>query len=54
MAKKNPNIIPSKFKTVTQYEDEFVKVWKENTAKAVAEVVKYIATTTADAIKDKK
>lgn len=46
------HFIPSPFRVVTQYENAFVKSWNESTAQAVAEVLKYIAKTTADAIKN--
>lgn len=45
------HFIPSPFKVVTQYENAFVRAGNENTAAAVAEVLKYIAKATADAIK---
>lgn len=45
------HFIPSPFKAVTQYENAFVRVGNENTAAAVAEVLKYIAKATADVIK---
>ena len=47
------HFIPSPFPAVTQYENAFIKAWNENTARAVAEVLKYIAKATASAIKDK-
>lgn len=52
MAKHNHKFIPSPFPTVTQYENDFVNSWKRNTAKAVAEVLKYMASATAFAIKN--
>lgn len=51
---KNSHFIPSPFPTVTEYENEFLKVWNENTAEAVAKVLEYIARTTAFAIKENK
>ena len=51
MAKKNSHFIPSPFPAVTQYENQFIKEWNENTARAVAEMLKYIASATASAIK---
>ena len=42
---------PSPFPAVTQYENQFIKEWNENTARAVAEMLKYIAAATASAIK---
>lgn len=49
---KNGHFIPSPFPTVTAYENEFVKVWNNNTAEAVAEVLKYMAKATASAVKE--
>lgn len=54
MKEKKSHFIPSDFKVVTQYEDIFVREWKVNNANAVAEVIKYIASVTADAIKGGK
>nr|DAP89610.1 MAG TPA: hypothetical protein [Caudoviricetes sp.] len=51
---KNNHFIPSPFPAVTAYENEFVKVWNNNTAEAVAEVLKYMAKATAFAIKETK
>ena len=51
MAKKDSHFIPSPFPAVTQYENAFIKAWNENTARAVAEMLKYIAAATASAIK---
>ena len=48
------HFIPSPFKVVTQYENAFVKSWNENTAHAMADILKYIAKATADAIKSGK
>lgn len=52
--KHNTHFIPSPFKVVTQYENAFVRAWNDNMAKAVAGVLKYIANTTAVAIKTGK
>ena len=52
MYKKDSHFIPSPFKAVNQYEDQFVKEWNESAAKAVAELLKYIAAATAYAIKN--
>lgn len=53
MAKEKHNhFIPSPFPTVTQYENAFINSWKKNTAKAVAEVLKYMAQATAFAMKN--
>lgn len=51
---KDSHFIPSPFPAVTEYEDTFVRVWNENTANAVAEVLKYMAQATASAIKETK
>lgn len=51
---KHNHFIPSPFPAVTAYENEFVKVWNNNTAEAVAEVLKYMAKATAFAIKETK
>ena len=51
---KNSHFIPSPFPAVTEYENAFVKEWNKNTAKAVAEVLKYMAKVTAAAIKENK
>lgn len=51
---KNGHFIPSPHPVVTEYENTFVRAWKENTAGAVAEVLKYIAKATASAIKETK
>lgn len=50
---KHNHFIPSPFKVVTQYEDAFIKDWKQNTKDAVMDVLEYVATATADAIKNK-
>lgn len=49
---KHSHFIPSPFPTVTEYENVFVKEWNKNTAKAVAEVLQYMAKATAAAIKE--
>lgn len=51
---KNSHFIPSPFPVVTEYENTFVKEWNKNTAEAVAEVLKYMAKSTASAIKETK
>ena len=38
--------IPSPFKTVNQYEKEFVEVFNKNLAATVTDVLKYIASAT--------
>lgn len=38
---KNSSFIPSPFKCVTEYENEFNRKFNENLAEAVADVVKY-------------
>ena len=49
---KDSHFIPSPFPAVTEYENTFVKEWNKNTAEAVAEVLKYMAKSTASAIKE--
>lgn len=49
---KNSHFIPSPFPAVTEYENTFIKVWNDNTAEAVSEVLKYLAKETAFAIKN--
>jgi len=49
---KDSHFIPSPFPAVTEYENTFVKEWNDNTAGAVAEVLKYLAKATASVIKD--
>jgi len=51
---KDSHFIPSPFKVVTQYENHFIKVWNDNNAEAVAEVLKYMAKATASSIKQKE
>ena len=51
---KHIHYIPSPFPAVNQYEGEFIKQWNKNTAEEMAEVLKYIATATASAIKEKQ
>ena len=51
---KDSHFIPSPFPAVTEYENTFVKEWNKNTAEAVAEVLKYMAQSTASAIKETK
>lgn len=50
---KDSHFIPSQLPAVTQYEDEFVDEWNKNTAEAVGELLKYLAKSTAEAIKEK-
>lgn len=50
---KDSHFIPSPLPVVTQYENEFVRGWNENMAKAVGEILKYIANQTSQAIKNK-
>lgn len=51
---KESHFIPSPFPAVTEYENAFVKEWNKNTAKAVAEVLQYMAKATAAAIKENR
>lgn len=48
---KESSFIPSPFKTVTSYENAFIKAWNDNLSAAVADVLKYTAKATAEAIK---
>lgn len=49
---KESHFIPSPFRVVTSYENAFIKAWNDNLASAVADVLKYTAKATADAIKN--
>ena len=40
------HFIPSPFKTVTEYENKFIRLWNETMAKAFVEVLKYMAKAT--------
>lgn len=52
MAHKHEHkIIPAPYKVITQYENEFIKIFNDNMAEAVADVLKYVAKATASAIK---
>lgn len=51
MTKENNSKSPSPFQVVNEYENLFIKFWNKNTAEAVGEVLKYIAKSTASAIK---
>ena len=46
------HFIPSPYKVVTEYEDQFVKDGVENNKRAVTDVLKYIAKVTASAIRN--
>jgi len=43
MAKKDKHFIPSPYKVVNEYEDEFIDEWKKNTKNMVVDVVKFLA-----------
>lgn len=49
--KKDSHFIPSEYKAVTEYEDEFIALFNSNLAAAVTDVLKYIAKITAAAVK---
>ena len=49
---KHTKLIPSPYKVVTEYEKEFIRQGNENIVQGVSEVLKYIATETAKAIKN--
>ena len=51
---KDSHFIPSPYKTVTSYENAFIKDWNETLALAVKDVIKYIANITAETIKNSK
>lgn len=53
---KKSHFIPSPFPLVTEYENKFVEEFNNNLAGAVSEVLKYMAKSTAFAVKniDKK
>lgn len=51
---RHSHFIPSPYPAVTEYENAFVKEWNNNTAEAVAEVLKYVAQATASAIKERR
>jgi len=48
---KHSHFIPSPFKCVTQYENQFIKDWNGNTAKAMKEVLEFISDETKTEIK---
>lgn len=54
MAKKVNKGDPTPYSTVEEYEKEFTDFWKENTAKAMAELLRHIARETASTIKENK
>ena len=49
--KHKHGLVKSRYKVVNEYEGEFVADWNNNTAEAVATLLKYIASATASAIK---
>lgn len=44
-------LIKSPIPTVNQFERKFIQAWNENMAGAVSDVLKYVASETANAIK---
>lgn len=50
--KSDIHFLPSPFKVVTEYEDEFIKQFNQNLSGAVNEVLKYIADKTKEEIKE--
>lgn len=42
--KKSSSFIPSPFKVVTEYENEFIRLWRENTAQGMVKLMKRIKT----------
>lgn len=52
MAKEHKHeLIKSPFPAVNQFERKFINAWNENMAGAVSDVLKYVASETANAIK---
>lgn len=55
MSKHNhSHFIPAPFPVITEYENAFIREWRKNTAKAVTEVLQYVAKVTSNAIKENK
>jgi inorganic pyrophosphatase len=52
VAKNQIKIIPSPFTAVTEYENDFVNKFNKNLSGAVAEVLKFMASATASAVKN--
>ena len=44
--------IPSPYKTVTSYENTYIRLWNKSLANGVGEVLKYIAKVTSNNIKN--
>ena len=52
--KDDSHFIPSPYRVVTSYENDFINDWNKTLAVAVSDVLKYIAKATSDAIKELK
>ena len=52
--KDDSNFIPSPYRVVTSYENDFINDWNKTLAVAVSDVLKYIAKATSDSIKELK
>jgi len=48
--KQDNHFIPSPYKTVTEYENRFIKEWNDNMAEAFVGVLKYMAQLTKQTI----
>lgn len=51
---KDTHFIPSPYKTVTSYENAFIKSWSESVAESVSDVLKYVAKIAASELKELK
>lgn len=49
---KDKHFIPSPFKTVTSYENAFIRAFNDNLSEALADVLKYVAKVTSNNIKN--
>lgn len=54
MAHNHDIVLKPPFKTITQYENEFIRLWNNNLSSAIADVLKYMARITASETKDLK
>ena len=51
---KDSHFIPSPYKTVTSYENAFIKSWSESVAESIGDVLKYVAKIAASELKELK
>ena len=51
---KDSHFIPSPYKTVTSYENAFIKSWSESVAEGIGDVLKYVAKIAASELKELK